>query len=181
MAVRLGHNCAVGLFTVLIATALAGCTSSPSPNVSNAAGPTAPATTAAPTPTYLADLKPVEGPAPTTGPARINGKEYQHSIVQPSYLRSTSIETQYDLGRNCDQLTFTAGLPDDSSNTGSVQFEVYGDDMQLMSVRLNFGTESQQTISLVNYLRLKVRNTGIEGRGKLSAGWGNAAIRCRTS
>jgi hypothetical protein len=62
-----------------------------------------------------------------------------------------------------------------------VQFEVYGDEKQLMSVRVDFGAESQQTVSLVNYLRLRVRNTGIKGRGKLSAAWGNAAIRCRSS
>ena len=181
MAVHLGQNRAFGVITVLIAAALAGCTSGPSSSVPNAAGPTAPATTAAPSPTYLADLKPVEGPSPISGAAKIDGKKYEHSIVQPSYLGSTIIETQYDLGRACDQLTFTAGLPDDSTSTGSVQFEVYGDDKQLMSVRLGFGAESQQTISIANYLRLKVRNTGIEGRGKLSAGWGNAAIRCRTS
>jgi hypothetical protein len=180
VAVRWGHYCAVGLFAVVIAAASGGCTSSRSPNVPSTAGPNGVATTAASSSTYLADAKVVEGPVPITGPARINGKEYEHSIVQPSYIGS-STETQYDLGRNCDQLTFTAGLPDDSTSTGTVQFEVYGDDKQLISVRVDFGAESQQTVSLVNYLRLKVRNTGIKGRGKLSAGWGSAAIRCRTS
>jgi len=180
VAVRWGRGRAVGIFTVLIAAGFAGCGSSSSSNGSSSAGPTAPATTAAPSSIYLADAKVVEGPVPITGPARISGKAYEHSIVQPSYIGS-SVETQYDLGRNCDQLTFTGGLTDDSTSTGTVQYEVYGDDKQLISVRVDFGAESQQTVSLVSYLRLKVRNTGIKGRGKLSAAWGNAVIRCRPS
>jgi NPCBM/NEW2 domain len=178
--IRIGGSRAVRLVTILIAAAtVAGCAQSPSSNPP----PTTPATTseAPPPPAYLADLTPIEGIKPVSGPASINGKEYEHSIVQPSYLQTGSVtQAQYNLGRKCDQLTFTAGLTDDSTSNGSVQFEVYGDDKQLVSVRLDFGSESTQTVSITNYLRLRVQNTGIKGTGVLRAGWGNAAIQCRT-
>lgn len=169
---------AVGPAAILIAAAtVVGCAPSFPSNT-----PTTPATSEAPPPpAYLADLTPVEGIKPAAGPARINGKDYEHSIVQPSYLQTGNVtQTQYDLGRQCDQLTFTAGLTDDSSSNGSVQFEVYGDDKQLVSVRLDFGSESTQTVSITNYLRLRVQNTGVKAAGVLRAGWGNAAIQCRT-
>ena len=179
---RAGRSRAVGLVAMLIAAAtVAGCAPSPSSNAPATAAPVA-TSEAPPPPAYLADLTPVEGTKPTVGPASINGNTYEHSIVQPSYLQTGNVtQTQYNLGRKCDQLTFTAGLTDDSSSNGSVQFEIYGDDKQLVSVRLDFGSESTQTVSITNYLRLKVQNTGIKGTGVLRAGWGNAAIHCRTS
>ena len=178
---RAGRSRAVGLVAMLIAAAtVAGCAPSPSSNAPATAAPVA-TSEAPPPPAYLADLTPVEGTKPTVGPASINGNTYEHSIVQPSYLQTGNVtQTQYNLGRKCDQLTFTAGLTDDSSSNGSVQFEIYGDDKQLVSVRLDFGSESTQTVSITNYLRLKVQNTGIKGTGNLRAGWGNAAIQCRT-
>ena len=88
---------AVGLVTILIAAATAsGCAQSPSSNPP----PTTPVTTseAPPPPAYLADLTPVEGVKPVVGPASINGKEYEHSIVQPSYLQTGNVtQTQYDV------------------------------------------------------------------------------------
>jgi hypothetical protein len=121
---------------------------------------------------YLANLPIAEGYPVNAGAIDINGHEYAHSIWQ-SYS-----PTQYDLKRRCDQLTYTAGITDNSSSDGVIQFEVYGDNRRLKSFRLGFGHDSQQTVSVRNVLRLKLQITDISASGNLSAGWGDAAVRC---
>ena len=169
---------------LLMAIAMAGCSAGPTTTGGTstaASAATAPATTvpAQLPPAYLAEAKPVEGNVPTNGDVHINGKDYPHSVVQPSYIAPGNVtQTQYDLGRRCDRLTFTAGLTDDSTSGGTIQFDVFGDDRPLLSVRLDFGHDSTQSVDVSQVLRLKLQNSGIKGTGNLRAGWGTAAIIC---
>jgi hypothetical protein len=131
--------------------------------------------------TYLADLSPVEGSA-SPGSIDINGRTYVHSIYQSSAAYSgNKQETQYDLGRKCDELSYTAGVTDDSASVSSIQFEVYGDGRLLKTARLGYGEDAQQTVNVQDVLRLKLQNIGLRlPSGSMYAGWGDATIRCRT-
>ena len=113
-----------------------------------------------------------------TGTIDINGRTYVHSIWQYSSTAGNVNQTQYDLKRGCDQLTYTAGVTDDSSSDAIIQFEVYGDNRLLKSFRLGYGDDARQTVNVTNVLRLKLLNTGIGASGNLYAGWGDAAVRC---
>jgi hypothetical protein len=128
--------------------------------------------------TYLADLTSVEGNAPDKGSIDINGRTYPHSIYQFS-SNGNQTQTQYDLRRQCDELTYTAGVTDDSASEAMIQFEVYGDGQLLKSVRLPYGQDAAQTVNVHNVLRLKLQNVGLRSTDTSAyAGWGDAAIRC---
>jgi hypothetical protein len=126
--------------------------------------------------TYLSDISPVEGETAGTGNILINGKTYTHGV----WLYNGE-SAQYDLKRQCDQLTYTAGITDDSPSASVMQFDVYGDGQSLKSFRFKFGRDARQTLNLTNVLRLKLQATTISQTNGSYAGWGDAAVSCSSS
>lgn len=116
--------------------------------------------------------------AVNNGPIIINKRKYLHGISLTAYPFVTTL-VQYRLGWRCDQLTYTAGVVDNSSKDAVIRFEVYGDDRILKQFQLAYGQDSQQAVSVKNVVTLKLQTIGLQGSDRsLTAGWGDAAVYC---
>lgn len=101
-----------------------------------------------------------------------------HSLYSNFGQTNANADTQYDLGRQCTQLTGTAGLDDSSTQGTQVDVEILADGTQIGDYTLNFGQAQPISLSLTNVLRLDIQATDIGSDGSTVAALGNVAVTC---
>lgn len=87
-------------------------------------------------------------------------------------------EGQYNLQRKCSHLTFTAGIPDDTSPDTTTMFSIFSDGKLVAHFAVSFGREVYKVISLPNTLRLRLVMESQTHKAH-SAVFGDAQVRCR--
>ncbi|MGI5500855.1 glycoside hydrolase family 97 catalytic domain-containing protein [Lentzea sp. CA-135723] len=90
-------------------------------------------------------------------------------------------EVSVYLGRGCARLTALIGLDDETTETGSVAFQVFGDDKPLYDSGIirDKGAATQIDVDVANVRMLSLRVTdGGDGRNFDHADWAEAALTC---
>ena len=111
---------------------------------------------------FLSTLQPVPGGSSSmqVGTATLDGQTYVHAITSgiqcSSNTNTNSTTIQYDLGRSYQQLSFKAGLTDDSDNQGVLQFVVLLDGRQIYSKRSTLGHPVTAKLDVTGGLRLEI-------------------------
>jgi hypothetical protein len=117
-----------------------------------------------------------ENAAGDGNPLRIGGVQFAKGIGAhaPS-------ELSIYLGRRCTSFTAAIGQDDEILQPGSVDFQVFGDDRQLLDSGTITGTGPARPITVnttgIRILSLRVTDAG-DGRNFDHADWANAQMRC---
>jgi serine/threonine-protein kinase len=110
--------------------------------------------------TWLADISPVSG-GPETGPKKVSGKTYIHSLatsINYCYSGSTT-DWEYDLSKNYLTLVGVAGMSDLSDSAATATVEIYRDGARVFSKSVRLGHPASFKIDVTNTLRLKILTT----------------------
>lgn len=106
----------------------------------------------------------------------LDGTEYETGLgVAPGSL------LMYRLGKKCDRFRADAGVDDQVGDSGSVAFQVIGDDKVLYQSDVVTGADAplELNVDVTGIYRLKLRVTnGMDGNLKDIASWANARLRC---
>lgn len=118
-------------------------------------------------------------------PAPINGKLFAKSVGADQRgiadALGDTISAQYNLGRKCKRLMFTAGITDDSDSGTSGRFEVQLDSGNPKFSRdIRFGSSVAGSVDVTNALRLKLSITSLTHTA-LVAAFGDARLTCSDS
>lgn len=108
--------------------------------------------------TFLANMQPVSGQA-GTGSNNISGKPYAQSVSFGDINGNSAgnvYEAGYDLGRNYEQLTATAGLDDSSDSSAQIQMQIIGDGRTLFSQVVSLGQAVPVKLDVTSVLRLEL-------------------------
>lgn len=89
-----------------------------------------------------------------------------------------TMEVQYDLGRKCSKLAFTAGVADDSPSNTSAKYEVYADNSLVYSDSIQFGEAHQSHLSIEGALRIRIVVVSTS-QMNLRAVFGDAKLTCQ--
>lgn len=130
---------------------------------------------------YLSDLTELTGDMDTGG-YTVNGAFYSRSLA--GYFAyddpGENDYMDYNIGRKCSQLQYTAGIADDSrSPRGRVTFEAWADSSLRSTKTLSYGQSAPITVSVAGYLRLSLKavNHVDEGSSTIPV-FGNARVLC---
>lgn len=107
---------------------------------------------------YLDDLKPVAGGWSDSGAVLISGQSYPHAVASRVCSGSSGATVEYNLGRNYESFTATAGIVDDASDSAAVVLlEVFADGRQVSTQTITYGKPFAVTADMSGVLRMKIQ------------------------
>jgi hypothetical protein len=108
---------------------------------------------------YLADQSPVSGYwGSSTQAVTISGATYAHSVSTDVCGYNSGSAVEYNLGRNYQTFSATAGLGDSSKDsTAVVLVEIFADGRKVSSQSVSYGQPFPITADMTDVLRMKIQ------------------------